>query len=144
MIYQYLKVNEKINEEENNSNNISNNNDIDNLDRQKKFDKNNNISPQGFRSKGIQELLMKRKINQDINQRAPEINFNDSHNEQKENEEKKEEIHESGDKTDFNNLLSSNNNDENAKEKYEFEDCELKGKLKIKLAIKSLLMKSAD
>ena len=37
-----------------------------------------------------------------------------------------------------------NNNDENAKEKYEFEDCELKGKLKIKLAIKSLLMKSDD
>ena len=36
------------------------------------------------------------------------------------------------------------NNDENAKEKYEFEDCELKGKLKIKLAIKSLLMKSDD
>ena len=36
------------------------------------------------------------------------------------------------------------NNDENAKEKYEFEDCELKGKLKIKLAIKSLLMNSDD
>ena len=105
--------NEKINEEENNSNNISNNNDTDYLDRQKKFDKNNNISPQGFRSKGIQELLMKRKINQDINQKAPEINFNDSHNEQKENEEKKEEIHESGDKTDFNNLLSSNNDTTN-------------------------------
>ena len=105
--------NEKINEEENNLYNISDNNDTDNLDRQKKFDKNNNISPQGFRSKGIQELLMKRKINQDINQRAPEINFNDSHNEQKENEEKKEEIHESGDKTDFNNLLSSNNDTTN-------------------------------
>ena len=30
------------------------------------------------------------------------------------------------------------------KEKYEFEDWELKGKLKIKLAIKSLLMKSDD
>ena len=56
---------------------------------------------------------MKRKINQDINQRALEINFNDSHNEQKENEEKKEEIHESGDKTDFNNLLSSNNDTTN-------------------------------
>ena len=34
------------------------------------------------------------------------------------------------------------NSDENEKEKYEFDDCDLKGKLRIKLAIKSLLMPS--
>ena len=56
---------------------------------------------------------MKRKINQDINPKHSKINFNDSDNEQKENKEKKKQIHESEDKTDFNNLLSSNNDTTN-------------------------------
>ena len=37
-----------------------------------------------------------------------------------------------------------NDNEEEKKENYEFQDCELKGKSKIKLAIKSLLMPSHD
>ena len=35
-------------------------------------------------------------------------------------------------------------NEEDIKEKFDFEDCDLKGRLKIKLAIKSLLMPSDD
>ena len=78
----------------------------------KKFDYNS--SPKGLQSKGIRDLLEKKNLNKNLKNSQIRFNYSDNENENEIiKEENKEDIQNSGDKVDYNELLRSNNDTDN-------------------------------
>jgi len=104
------KEKKEINENIKSSNISDDNFDYEKI--KKKFD--NNSSPKGLQSKGIRDLLEKKNLNKNLKNSLIRFNYSDNENENEIiKEENKEDIQNSGDKVDYNELLRCNNNTDN-------------------------------
>ena len=104
------KEKKEINENIKSSNISDDNYDYEKI--KKKFD--NNSSPKGLQSKGIRDLLEKKNLNKNLKNSKIRFNYSDNENENEIiKEENKEDIQNSGDKVDYNELLRSNNDTDN-------------------------------